>query len=865
MGSSVPAEIATDPQSMELSLISMDDYQALVDSLPLGVYRSDQNGQILYANAALAAILEYDSVQELKQVPAELFYDDSNSQQGESQMWRAAKTFSREVLLRTQRGNQIWVRDAGRAIFGADGKLAYSEGVIEDITARKQADEDRARLNLELERRNRTLEALYEIGIDINAQLNMRDVPRHIIERAMTLLEGEGSFLYLYDPRSHLLRVQEAVGRWEEYIGRTLQLGEGLAGRVFQSRRAMVVDDYASWDGRSPNYEREQLGAVLCAPLLWGENVLGTLSITADAHSRTFGAEDVRLAEMLATQAAQAMVNARHFETEHRQREIAETLHAIGLVLTSALELSETLRFLVQTVQVFFPQANNATVQLLEKDGVSLRTAASAVPREESHRTIFVQGEPIGIAGRALAERRVINVPDVLNDARFVPGSDTIPFHSLLVAPLMSGDRIWGTLSINAEAVSAFSSDDESLADLVARQASVAIENAQLYEEIQQHVSQLEQRVEERTQQLQRIRERAEALLAQSSDAIILAHADGAIQQANPAFYGLFRYQVDELFGSPLQTLVDADSIPKLAKALQDVAGAGYPARVEITARRKDGTDFAADMALSPIVQHDGQPPNVMCSIRDMTVRRQMEENLRKALEKEKQLVAFKSRFGSMVSHEFRTPLAIILSSSNILKKYGERLPEQKRREHLEAIEQQVRHLNQLLEDILTISRAETVGLEFKRQPVNMVEFCRDVIADVGLTTHNSHQIVFSPNRENIHASVDGKLLRQAITNLLTNAVKYSPEGGSIVLQLVADIKQIIVCIHDNGIGIPPQEVGHIFEAFHRADNVGAIPGTGLGLAITKLAVEMHGGIIDVESEIGRGTTFTLRLPWIKG
>jgi PAS domain S-box-containing protein len=836
---------------------------SLADQLPLGIYRSARDGQILYANPALAAILEYDSIEELLAISAVDLYADVGERTRRLVDWHPANTaYIDEVVLRTKTGRRIWVRDSGYVTFDKRGQIDHFNGIIEDITERKRSENELQRLNTELEHHNQTLQALYKIGLEINAQLNMSDVPKRIIEQAMILLEGDGSFLYLYDAEAHTLRVKEGAGIWADYVGRTLKPGEGLAGRVFQTAQAMYIDDYYRWEGRSLAYINEPLSAVLSVPLLWRDEVLGTINVTADNRERTFTLDDMRLAEMLASQAAIAIVNARLFETEHRQREIAETLHAIGLILTSALELDETLKFLIQAAQVFFPQAARVSVQLMADDGETMQTfAASAGIPSSQNKVLFRPGQ--GIAGHAVIERRVINVPDVEADSRFIPGEDGMVFRSLLVSPLISGERFWGTLSITAPTVDAFRPEDENLADLLSRQAAVAIENAQLYDEIHTHVTQLEKRVEDRTAQLQRVKERAEAILTQSSDAIVLAHSDGVIQQTNPAFNDLFGYYVDEAFGYPLISLVDPASIPKLNEILETLLNENRPGRLEVVAQRKDGTTFAADMALSPITEQDERRPNVVCSLRDITTRRQMEENLRNALEKEKQLGEFKSRFGSMVSHEFRTPLAIIQSSSDVLNKYFNRLSDKKRTEHLDIIRMQVKHLNGLLEDILTVSRAETVGLEFRPEPLNIDQFCRLIVDDIRLATPATHQIIFAPTNQCGSTLADEKLLRQSVGNLLTNAVKYSPAGGLVYMEMECQPTEIVIRVRDSGIGIPKEDLQHVFEAFHRADNVGAIPGTGLGLAITKLAVELHGGAIDVESQPGQGTTFTMTIPRI--
>jgi signal transduction histidine kinase len=233
---------------------------------------------------------------------------------------------------------------------------------------------------------------------------------------------------------------------------------------------------------------------------------------------------------------------------------------------------------------------------------------------------------------------------------------------------------------------------------------------------------------------------------------------------------------------------------------------------------------------------------------------------LQAALQKEKELNELKQRFVSMVSHEFRNPLAAIQSSSELVRNYGHKMNEERKHGHLDSISTQVSRLTELLDDVLFISKAQTVGLEFKPARLNLEAFCRKIAQEIQQTTRK-HQIVFAPRGNSVETRADEKLLRQVIANLLSNAVKYSPQGGMIHVHLFYEDQKAIIQVQDQGIGIPEEDHKHLFEVFHRAGNVGEISGTGLGLAIIKQAVEVHGGSISFESQVGSGTTFTVCFP----
>jgi len=202
----------------------------------------------------------------------------------------------------------------------------------------------------------------------------------------------------------------------------------------------------------------------------------------------------------------------------------------------------------------------------------------------------------------------------------------------------------------------------------------------------------------------------------------------------------------------------------------------------------------------------------------------------------------------------------VILSSVGLLQRYSERMSAEKRAEHLDQIQIQVGHLAGLLDDVLSLSRAETIGVEVTAETFDLNAFCNSVIAEIQQTTQN-HQIRSSVIGDPIPVALDANLIRQAIANLLSNAIKYSPNGGVVKLDLTYEDQTIGIRIQDEGMGIPEADQKRLFEVFHRAMNVGNIPGTGLGLPIVKRAVEAHGGKISVESKIGVGTTFTIRIP----
>jgi signal transduction histidine kinase len=245
----------------------------------------------------------------------------------------------------------------------------------------------------------------------------------------------------------------------------------------------------------------------------------------------------------------------------------------------------------------------------------------------------------------------------------------------------------------------------------------------------------------------------------------------------------------------------------------------------------------------------------------EIAERQRLEEELRNALAKEKELSDLKSDIISVVSHEYRTPLATILSSTELLEHYSHQWPDEKKQRHFQRIHSSVHRLTQLINDVLMFSKAEAGKLEFNPSPLNLVELCNELVEDLQLTMRLQHNINFTCQGSVRETCLDEKLLRQILTNLLSNAIKYSPESSNIQFDLIYGDESVTFRIQDRGIGIPPKDQERLFEAFYRSSNVGTISGTGLGLAIVKRCVDVHGGQITVESEVEMGTTFTITLP----
>lgn len=232
-------------------------------------------------------------------------------------------------------------------------------------------------------------------------------------------------------------------------------------------------------------------------------------------------------------------------------------------------------------------------------------------------------------------------------------------------------------------------------------------------------------------------------------------------------------------------------------------------------------------------------------------------------LVKAKEINQLKTEFVSMISHDFRTPLSNILLATGSLQSNDQKLTDEKKLTHFQLIRSAIKNMAQLLDEVSLIGKADAGQLQCQLRPLDLEAFCRKLVEEIQLSAGEKHQLVFSSLGDFSGMVWDERLLWHIFGNLLTNSMKYSPEGGPIKFELSAQEKTVIFQIQDWGIGIPKEDQPQLFQPFYRANNVGRIPGTGLGLALVRKCVEAHGGKISVQSEVGAGTTFTVTLPFI--
>ena len=235
--------------------------------------------------------------------------------------------------------------------------------------------------------------------------------------------------------------------------------------------------------------------------------------------------------------------------------------------------------------------------------------------------------------------------------------------------------------------------------------------------------------------------------------------------------------------------------------------------------------------------------------------------DLEKSLEREKELGLLKSRFVTMASHEFRTPLTAINATSDIILRYADKMNQDEINLRLETIKNEVRDMVTMLEDILIIGKSDVQKLEYNPDLLDIVSLIKDIIVEYQLSEVHNKTIIYHLSSPAIMAKVDKKWIKNIVINLITNAIKYSDKDTDVEVSINEDQDSVSFSFKDDGIGISQEDIKVLFEPFYRGSNVNEIPGTGLGLVVLQKAVELHNGKIEIESELGKGSIFTIILP----
>jgi PAS domain S-box-containing protein len=350
-------------------------------------------------------------------------------------------------------------------------------------------------------------------------------------------------------------------------------------------------------------------------------------------------------------------------------------------------------------------------------------------------------------------------------------------------------------------------------------------------------------------------------------DLVALTDSTLHYRYATPSHERILGYKPEELVGISIYELVHPDDLDMVKSKIRTAIEKKQGDSAEFRFRHRDGYYLWLETNGSLAIGDDGRISGGIFASRDVSERRWMQramleqEKLLVMLQKEQELSSLKTRMMSRLSHELRTPLAVISTSADLLDLYGKRMTEEQRVERLQQIKAQVKHFTSMLDNISLVVKGISYSMDFAPSPYNLEATAATTIKDLKELLHSQHEVKLELHGEIFNLNSDEQLMRLILTHLLANAIKYSTSTNPILITARLASDKITLTIEDHGVGILFEDKERIFEPFFRGTNIGEVPGLGIGLTIVKDAVDSMEGSIEVESEVGKGTTVTVQIP----
>ncbi len=367
-------------------------------------------------------------------------------------------------------------------------------------------------------------------------------------------------------------------------------------------------------------------------------------------------------------------------------------------------------------------------------------------------------------------------------------------------------------------------------------------------------------RQREEQEALQKSEERYRLLAEAAQDLIFVASADMRLEYINRFGAQAVDQPLESMLGKSIFDALSAFPRTEFSKRLEQTFREGQPLSYESPVNLARGTVWLGTV-LVPIPDGEGRVASVMGIARDITTTKTFEFELKKALDQEQELNALKSRFLATTSHEFRTPLSTILSSAELLEHYGEKWTTDRRMLHVKRIQGASQRMDELLSQIISLERFEAHKYRYESRTMNLTGLCREILDEIRLHDRNAHIFYLDVLEDPLSIVSDVRLVRTIVENTLSNAVKFSPAGTTVALQLRRSENSVDMVVDDQGIGISEKDQTHLFETFFRGSNAEGVTGAGWGWPIVREALDVIGGKIEIHSVEHRGTTVKIVLP----
>jgi PAS domain S-box-containing protein len=689
-------------------------------------------------------------------------------------------------------------------VLGPDEAPIGVGAVVEETTERRHAEQRERAARAEAEAAAATLRKLERVSQAALEHLSLQDLLDALLSRIVEVLDADTAAILLVEPdgKLHLRATAGGLGG-DDSIG--IPLGEGIAGTVAASRAPLLVPDLSKIDLYRSTLRDRGINSIVAIPLVVEDRVIGVVHAGSEAYAQ-FVEDDARLLELIADRIALAINQAALYEAEQAAQRRLRFLGEAGALLGSSLDVEKTLEQLGELVAGRI--ADWCSIHLVaEATGVRLVSIA--------HRA----------AGRTAAVRSALSEAAV--EARIggvVRSGEPASGPRTLVVPLSARGRTFGAMSLGWDAVEREADADEVAFALdIARRAAIAIDNAQLYGAAAE-------------------RAQAARVLASVGDGVFFVDRAGVIRTWNRAAAIATGLAASDVVDRPAVEAIPG--WPAIVSRIEVARAGGAAPRPESLPLDLGGRELW--LSIHGVAVTDG----VVYAFRDLTEERALER--------------MRTEFVSTVSHELRTPLAAIYGAAMTLRRTDVSIDEEQRLRLLDIVSGEADRLARTVNDILWASRLDSDTLNVSIQNCDPLALVDQVVTAQEVHLDRSHRLLVDSPPDVPLVAGDPDKVGRVLINLVDNAVKYSPDGGSVTVRIEGTGSWVRFAVADEGLGIPPTEQRRVFEKFYRLDPnmTRGVGGTGLGLYICRELVSRMDGRIWVESPgLGRGSTFVVELP----
>ena len=717
--------------------------------------------------------------------------------------------------------------------------------------------------------------ALGRVSLALNATLDLKGVLDLICQESLSIFRLDGVYIWQVEA-GQLIGIAAVSEEQESFIGHTIAANNDqiFPALVAQKSEALFVNDFDENGSITlglpiPVHVR----AVLGVPLQRDNDIIGVLVLVEKNNPHRFNTQDVQRAAQFGVQAAIAMRNAQLFTelrnlNEELDQRVAERTHDLGeerdrvqILLRISSELAASLdedRVLTRALELVneVVSSTQGVILLIDQETGELMFKAALGGRS---RDIPPGGLPTGLrrneglAGWIIKSQQAVIVDDTNTDDRWVNLPTSQEMRAALGVPLISGDEVIGVLMMFHKEPYSFTQEQLKLVEAAAIQVANAIYNSQLYLLIRDQANRLGNLLRE--EQIEAAKN--QSILESIADGVLVADAEGTILIANEPVSRILDIPRNRLISRSVRSLlgVYGSSGDSWIDRIEDWSQSSDRIRntpVSYLSDRLEVEDKVVSVNVAPVFAGN-QFFGTVSIFRDIT--------------KEVEVDRMKSEFVSTVSHELRTPMTSIKGYADLMLMGAAGPMTEPQIRYLEVIKNNADRLRTLVDELLDISRIETGKTELDLRPLDIPQLIHRLLDEHlrGRMMNEGKKMLLSAEVEPGLPLVNADATRahQILRNLLDNAFNYTPEGGNIQVTARTEVDYVAISVKDSGVGIAKENQNKIFDRFFRAEDtdIQQVPGTGLGLAIVRSLVEMHGGLILVDSDIGHGSTFTFTLP----